>query len=620
MKKILVLIIFINLVVDAALSTNYYVSPSGNDNNDGASPETAWKTLDKINNTNFGGGGNTIHLKGGEIFEGNIEFTWKDWASTSKPNILTSYGSGKATIKTTDPSKMGIRNVNAAGWKIKNLIIEGTGNASTGIWFFNSEGNNVKKVYVLIEGVEVSDFKTGISVSAWDSNGSHNGWENVTLNNNVIHDCYEAGIRSYGRQPIPSKGTFSNSDFTVSNNHIYNIIGDPDDADSHTGHGIWISHGKNSTIENNLVHDGGNNNRTCGGPVGIWFNHVDNFLIQKNEVYNWKMGTGCDGAGFDLDGSCTNCTVQYNYSHDNEGPGYLGGNFSGTGLPWGGNIIRYNISINDASKYANGITFFNANGETFNGVEVYNNTIIITNPDGGHAFGSKNETWLENIKVYNNIFYCANGSKTLQIGQGAGNEVYSNLYYNPSGNYSFVTGQSTYYSLTDWQNATGHEKIDNQNVALYDVDPLLTDPTNSVTIGVIGEANAITVCDPTNGSPVIDAGLDLNEKFGIETGTLDFALKNNIMNGKPDLGAVEYQASTGLNCENNSTVFQLCPNPVVNTLTINGDVPINTYSVFNLNGVVMLKGNGNKIDFLSLAKGVYLLVINNTQKIKIIRK
>ena len=29
---------------------SYYVSENGNDDNDGLSPETAWKTLDKVNN------------------------------------------------------------------------------------------------------------------------------------------------------------------------------------------------------------------------------------------------------------------------------------------------------------------------------------------------------------------------------------------------------------------------------------------------------------------------------------------------------------------------------------------------------------------------------------------
>ena len=39
--------------------------------------------------------------------------------------------------------------------------------------------------------------------------------------------------------------------------------------------------------------------------------------------------------------------MQYNYSHDNDGAGYLLGQFTG-GRPWGRNIVRNNISQNDA--------------------------------------------------------------------------------------------------------------------------------------------------------------------------------------------------------------------------------------------------------------------------------
>ena len=604
------------LLASIALATDYYVSPSGNDSNSGLSQSSAWKTLTKINTTDFGGGGNTIHLEGGKIFEGNIELNWQDWASSENPNVLTSYGSGKATIKSTDPKKRGISNINASGWEIKKIKIEGTGNNASGIWFFNSEGNNTKKTHVLIEDVEVSKFKTGIFISAWDNNGSHNGWKDVTIKNNTIHDCYEAGIRSYGRQPIPSTGTYSNSDFMVSGNQIYNIHGDPEDTDSHTGHGIWISHGKNSTVENNVVHDGGDNNKACGGPVAIWFNHIDNFIIQKNEAYNWKYGTGCDGGGFDLDGGCTNTIVQYNYSHDNEGPGFMGGNFSGTGIPWGGNVIRYNISVNDAYKYESPIHFFNAIGETFEGAEVYNNTVIITDSNNGTAFNGGDKNSLKNIKVYNNIFYSKGSDKILKIGKSTGNEVYNNLYYNPSGNYNFTSAGKTYYSLSAWQDATGFEKLNNQNVALYNIDPFLTDPTNPITIGVAGDANTITFCNPKADSPVIDAGLNLKTEFEIEPGELDFALNNNLQNETYDIGAIEYQstATSSFGFKTHLNSFEIYPNPADNFFNIRmADGNLKKICIYDMQGNVVYESTFKKnIRFeknTDIITGIYIVKV-----------
>lgn len=54
----------------------FYVSSSGNDDNDGLSKEKPWKTLQKINNgfsDNTISKGDTILLKRGDTFRGNIE-------------------------------------------------------------------------------------------------------------------------------------------------------------------------------------------------------------------------------------------------------------------------------------------------------------------------------------------------------------------------------------------------------------------------------------------------------------------------------------------------------------------------------------------------------------------
>ena len=47
-------------------------------------------------------------------------------------------------------------------------------------------------------------------------------------------------------------------------------------------------------------------------------------VIQYNESYGDKTAAGADGGGFDLDGGTQEESVmQYNYSHDNDRPGFL---------------------------------------------------------------------------------------------------------------------------------------------------------------------------------------------------------------------------------------------------------------------------------------------------------
>lgn len=66
--------------------------------------------------------------------------------------------------------------------------------------------------------------------------------------------------------------------------------------------------------------------------------------MQFNEGYECKAPFEKDGAPFSIDNLCRNCIMQYNYSHDNEGPGYMVFGRTGTGH---GSIVRNNLSVND---------------------------------------------------------------------------------------------------------------------------------------------------------------------------------------------------------------------------------------------------------------------------------
>jgi len=92
MKNIFRVIFF--LLSFNALATNFYVSNSGNDSNDGLSEATSWKTLSKVNSSmNLFTSGDVILFKGGDRFYGSLNIS-------NKNNLtFTSYGTGKAIIK-----------------------------------------------------------------------------------------------------------------------------------------------------------------------------------------------------------------------------------------------------------------------------------------------------------------------------------------------------------------------------------------------------------------------------------------------------------------------------------------------------------------------------------------
>lgn len=72
----------------------YYVSGEGDDNNDGNSPEKAWKTLDKVNNFTFENG-DMVLFKRGEIFRGHIfarsGVSYSAYGRGAKPKICAAY-------------------------------------------------------------------------------------------------------------------------------------------------------------------------------------------------------------------------------------------------------------------------------------------------------------------------------------------------------------------------------------------------------------------------------------------------------------------------------------------------------------------------------------------------
>ena len=73
---------------------NFYVSETGNDDADGLSPETAWRTLEKVNTTALGYA-DTVRFRSGDIFRGHLE---PQSGRTSEAVVYTRYGEGAKPI------------------------------------------------------------------------------------------------------------------------------------------------------------------------------------------------------------------------------------------------------------------------------------------------------------------------------------------------------------------------------------------------------------------------------------------------------------------------------------------------------------------------------------------
>lgn len=94
----------------AITGTAYYVSNSGDDSNDGKSPETAWATLAKVNSANLKKGDAVLFERGG-IWRGSLiakdGVTYSAWGQGDKPKLfgsLKNYSIKEKWIETDIPN------------------------------------------------------------------------------------------------------------------------------------------------------------------------------------------------------------------------------------------------------------------------------------------------------------------------------------------------------------------------------------------------------------------------------------------------------------------------------------------------------------------------------------
>ncbi len=548
----------------------YYVNNTGN-NTDGLSIATAWNNLDKINLKNFNPG-DTILFEGGKTFTGNIEFDNNDGNSSSKPIILTTYGSGQATIKTTLTSKCGFKATNTQGFQISNLKFVGPGNGTQkdidGMLFFTTNQNGYLS-NIQIKNCEVSGFGyCGIRFySNWDVNVKA-GYKDVIIDQCKVFDCRENGIVAFGYD-VQSTNFYHHKKFTIKNTEVYNITGYA--SATHKGSGIVLSQIDSCVIERCVAYNTGTANTACGGPGGIWVWAANAITIQYCESHHNSSGTstGCDGLGFDLDGGVTNSIIQYCYSHDNDGAGYLLGNFAGA-RPWGNNIVRYCISVNDAKTNNSAVTLFTAPNTIWNGLKLYNNTIYVSpSPNNKYSnFGAFQMTDygtnMSEVECYNNIFYTKGGLPLVTVPNTFVNQTpkfIGNLYYTDGESFTITYGNK-YNSLNDFRNAGIYcEKNGSKNTGL-NTDPLLINTNRSPLTIFPKPTDSLDAFHFSQMSPCRNTGLDLQTLFGINAGKNDYwgnQLKNE---NSFDIGAFEWKNTTTDVISSELSTIKLFPNPI----------------------------------------------------------
>ncbi|SFS51480.1 right-handed parallel beta-helix repeat-containing protein [Paenibacillus sp. BC26] len=482
----------------SAANTTYYVSSSGSDSNNGTSSTTPWKTLAKVNGTNFGAG-DQILFKSGDTWSGQL--IAHNSGASGNPIKFGAYGTGSKPLLNgggIDATLLinGSNYVTIDGLAITNYdgstIFDGVEGNRDGIKLTGSSSNiNIKnnEIYY-IEGFSNHQnvgSPRGTSLDAAANNQYMVGAiyqtgtpsNNVTIENNYIHDSTVNGILT----------TQVGSNLVIRNNSVNNIGTD----------GIEYWNATSPLIEYNSVTNIGNNSGAATRGTGVLGYHglavcaiwgiVD---IDQVVQYNYAANTNritWDGQPWDFDNQTVGGVYQYNYSRDNEGGFVLGGS--------SGQTLCYNISYNDGGNQAYADQgFFNANSD-----------------------------------YYNNIFYQTNGAGFSKSKLTSGS-FKNNVFYTNATNTSYTNYQTT--GLTFSNNSYGGtQNALNKGTNSVTGDPLFVNPSSAGT--------TITSVDGFKlqaASPLINAGTVISNNGGKDY------WGNSLYNGAPDIGAYEAPTTT----------------------------------------------------------------------------
>ena len=559
------------------VATYYVDSASGNDANDGLSPEKAFASIEKLNMMTFIPG-DEILFKRGENFVGC--FRPRGSGSAEAPIKIGSYGEGEArpvlqpgedwTVEYIMSANAMVDNpkvnyvlqfYNVEYWEVSDLeLFDPSSNAyltpGSGKYIGNS-ANDVYRSGITIQAEDIGTLEhfyiDNVIIHGFHGPGTNIGKTSggITMNvitnkerditrsvptqindiritNCEIYDVGRSGINfltpwsfredeKWGPFNYGTRGYdyLPYEDFYMANNYIHDIDGD----------GTIIDNCSNAVAEYNLV------TRCClrpqteggGAAVGLFNWNSDDTIFQFNEVYDIRPGSGAsasnDSQGIEIDALNDRTWVQYNYVHDNTGGFMMLCNVSDNYRSFDG-IVRYNISQNDYAHPRQGLfDIYSANY----GTEIYNNTFYLTERalKDNQIFLFSEVGAYDTMKFYNNIFYY-DGQKPVAANQFGDNAIdwQSNIFY------GFANMPAN----------------DNESAPNLNVDPMVADMGK----GGTGEAKNVvgiqhdkkigwvdlSCYQLQENSPAVSAGVPLEKNGGRD-------YFGNPVTGLPDIGAYE---------------------------------------------------------------------------------
>ena len=440
-----------------ASATDFHVAKMGRDSDDGLSPKTAWRTLDRVNRHLREHGlkpGDRVCLRGGDTFEGGLTLSDAGGGTESAPVVVC--GTGKRPARILAGKGTGIL-VRETPWVVvSNLVLQGR---------LDGDGDGIRFDRLRpsggpVSGAVVSDCR--ITGFAWhgvmvDASQREHGYSQVRILRVHAASSRHAGIQVYGGNP-GGRTRRPHADVLIEDCTAFDNPGDPDLVKHHSGSGIFVDGAEGVQVRRCVAAGNGTECRSeRGGPVGIWLHACRGGLIEHCESFGNRSALR-DGGGFDLDGGCEDCVLRHNYSHDNDGPGLMVYSYSGAPYADRGCVMDHNISIHDGrrgSGYA-GLQLGGEEGCRIRDLLVTNNTVIA--PEGAVTAFRVLGHGVEGVVRGNRILASPHAALLSLSGYGHRLRFEENHWWRNDGHPVFVVDfQWPVTELARWRNSAGPE-------------------------------------------------------------------------------------------------------------------------------------------------------------------
>jgi parallel beta-helix repeat protein len=519
--------------------TYYISSTSGNDSNDGLSPNKAWQHLGmvllKSTSKDPFQPGDKILLKRGDVWYGQIRLRAN--GTTDRPIVVGAYGDGPKPLIYGDDQQIRWEPVTGH----KGVFSADVGNGST-LGVLYQAGQTMKIVSppgALNRPEEIEAFLTTLQEGSSGPSSGNRVWVRTRGNEHAtgsVRLFRSAGVSIFDSSDVEVENLdirrfLTGVDVTTSTN----VLIEHTDVQDVLGIGVYLRSGdRNCRVESNTVFRAGNTalyvlDGTDNTFRDNWVSHVETTVLGI-PVGGDKMGAGLQqsqrtlveynylaySGGIDFyfeQGS----TVRYNYLYRVRSSGAP----HGVNLQVYGNI--YNLGEGTAKPAATGI---NAVATGPGSIAVFNNTIV--DAYGYSLMGSSDKGG--NVRFADNIVFSAAGGRMTEFGANVSSN--HNCYFSPQP-ITFRGNGSNFASLQEYQRATG-----------MDGDSIIADPQ------FMGTAHLTPMdfrINPSSGCNSRATGGRLIPASRVRT-------YDQVENGEPVIGALQPGKSTSSDKAESCTV------------------------------------------------------------------